>query len=148
MLPVTVSGMAPGCCAGGRTKHRTNALSSRSRSSDFPEQSAAGAISERSSHWILENDMNPRNKQRSQKQEETEAPTIEQQDWDSFEGNKVLPDSVVTENGPDLREAEQALPEEDDDNSDQESDEALPDDEEERILSRDPSKEGSRFDEV
>jgi hypothetical protein len=97
---------------------------------------------------MLENDMAPRNKQRSQKQEETEAPTIEQQDWDSFEGNKVLPDSVVTENGPDLRETEGALPEEDDDNPDQESDEALPDDEEERVLSRDPSKEGSRFDEV
>lgn len=92
--------------------------------------------------------MAPRNKQRFQQQEETEAPTIEQQDWDSFEGNKVLPDSVVTENGPDLRETVGALPEEDDDNPAQESDEALPNDEEERVLSRDPSKEGSRFDEV
>lgn len=60
----------------------------------------------------------------------------------------MLPDSIVTENGPDLRQTEGALPEEDDDNPAQESDEALPNDEEERVLSRDPSKEGSRFDEV
>jgi hypothetical protein len=51
-----------------------------------------------------------------------EAPTIEQQDWDSFEGTEVLPDSVVTENGPDLRETEGASSEENDDNRDQESD--------------------------
>ncbi len=91
--------------------------------------------------------MDPRNKQNAR--DETEAPAIEQQDWDSLEGNKVLPDSVTTEDGaPDLRETEGALPEEDDDNPYQDSDEALPDDEEERVLSRDPSKEGSRFDEV
>jgi hypothetical protein len=78
-----------------------------------------------------------------------EPPTIEQQDWESFEGNKVLPDSITTEEGaPDLRETDGSLPEEDDDNPYQESDEALPDDEEERVLSRDPSKEGSRFDEI
>ncbi|SFQ17517.1 hypothetical protein SAMN03159463_05864 [Mesorhizobium sp. NFR06] len=92
--------------------------------------------------------MEPRNKQRTVQQDEAEAPAIEQQDWDSFEGNKVLPDSVVTENGPDLRETEGTLPEEDDDNPDQESDEALPNDDEERVLSRDPSQEGSRFDEI
>lgn len=40
------------------------------------------------------------------------------------------------------------LPEENDDNSYQESDEALPDDLEEAVLRKDPSKEGSRFDEV
>lgn len=45
-------------------------------------------------------------------------------------------------------EAEGDLPEEDDDNPYQDSDEALPDDEEERVLSKDPSKEGSRFDEL
>ena len=91
--------------------------------------------------------MDPRNKQRSKN--ETETPTIEQQDWDSFEGNKVLPDVVTTENGaPDRQETEGTLPDEDDDNAYQESDEALPDDEEERALARDPSKEGSRFDEV
>jgi len=78
-----------------------------------------------------------------------DPPTIEQQDWDSFGGNEVLPDGLTTEDGaPDLRETEGSLPEEDDDNPYQESDEALPDDEEERVLSRDPSKEGSRFDEV
>jgi hypothetical protein len=40
------------------------------------------------------------------------------------------------------------LPEEDDDNPFQESDEALPDDLDEAVLRKDPSKEGSRFDEV
>lgn len=40
------------------------------------------------------------------------------------------------------------LPDEDDDNPYQESDEALPDDLEEAVLGKDPSKEGSRFDEV
>lgn len=40
------------------------------------------------------------------------------------------------------------LPEEDDDNPYQESDDALPDDLEEAVLSKDPSKEGSRFDEI
>ncbi|BCG83706.1 hypothetical protein [Mesorhizobium sp. 113-3-3] len=45
-------------------------------------------------------------------------------------------------------ERDGTLPEEDDDNAYQNSDEALPDDEEEGVLSRDPSNEGSRFDEV
>lgn len=40
------------------------------------------------------------------------------------------------------------LPEEDDDNPFQESDEALPDDLEERVLDKDPSRQGSRFDEI
>lgn len=40
------------------------------------------------------------------------------------------------------------LPEEDDDNPYQENDDALPDDLEEAVLSKDPSKEGSRFDEI
>ncbi|OHV89406.1 hypothetical protein [Mesorhizobium sp. ORS 3428] len=93
--------------------------------------------------------MAPRNKQRSKQQDETEAPAIEQQDWDSFEGNKVLPDSAVVEEGiPDAKETEETPAEEDDDNPAQNSDEALPDDEEEEVLSRDPSKEGGRFDEV
>lgn len=91
--------------------------------------------------------MQPRNQQRNAREGETEAPTIEKQDWDAVEGDKVLPDSVVVENG-DTEETEGALPEEDDDNPYQDSDEALPDDKEERVLSRDPSKEGSRFDEV
>ncbi|RRH97456.1 hypothetical protein EH240_21100 [Mesorhizobium tamadayense] len=93
--------------------------------------------------------MEPRNKQRHRQQDEAEAPVIEQQDWDSFEGNKVLPDSVVVEEGiPNTHETEEAPSEEDDDNPSQNSDEALPDDKEEEVLSRDPSKEGSRFDEV
>ncbi|TIV99101.1 MAG: hypothetical protein E5V85_08930 [Mesorhizobium sp.] len=93
--------------------------------------------------------MDPRNKQRSKQQDEAEAPAIEQQDWESFEGDRVLPDSVVVEEGvPDARETEEAPSEEDDDNPSQNSDEALPNDEEEEVLSKDPSKEGSRFDEV
>ncbi|MBZ9848259.1 hypothetical protein LB565_09720 [Mesorhizobium sp. CA14] len=93
--------------------------------------------------------MDPRDKQRSAKTEETEAPTIEQQDWDALEGGRILPDSVAVNGDPqDDAEAEGDLPEEDDDNPFQESDEALPDDQEERVLSKDPSKEGSRFDEV
>lgn len=40
------------------------------------------------------------------------------------------------------------LPEEDDDNPFQESDEALPDDVEEMVLDKDPSRQGSRFDEI
>ncbi|WFP75875.1 hypothetical protein [Mesorhizobium sp. WSM4906] len=92
--------------------------------------------------------MDPRNKQRKQ-QDEAEASAIEQQDWDSLEGDKVLPDSVVVEEGiPDARETEDTPSEEDDDNPSQNSDEALPDDEEEEVLSRDPSKEGGRFDEI
>jgi hypothetical protein len=91
--------------------------------------------------------MDPRDKQRATRQDETEAPGIEQQDWDALEGSPILPDSVATNGDPDAK-AQGVLPEEDDDNPYQESDEALPDDEEERVLSRDPSKEGSRFDEA
>ncbi len=40
------------------------------------------------------------------------------------------------------------LPEEDDDNPYQESDEALPNELEEAVLRKDPSREGSRFDEI
>lgn len=93
--------------------------------------------------------MDPRDKQRPAKTDEPEAPTIEQQDWDALEGSRILPDSVAVNGDPqDDAEAEGDLPEEDDDNPFQDSDEALPDDEEERVLSKDPSKEGSRFDEM
>ena len=93
--------------------------------------------------------MDPRDKQRPAKTDETEAPTIEQQDWDALEGGRILPDSVAVNGDPqDDAEAEGNLPEEDDDNPFQDSDEALPDDEEDRVLSKDPSKEGNRFDEV
>lgn len=40
------------------------------------------------------------------------------------------------------------LPEEDDDNPYQHSDEALPDDQEEKAIAADPSREGTRFDEI
>ncbi|RWM15602.1 MAG: hypothetical protein EOR72_12770 [Mesorhizobium sp.] len=66
-----------------------------------------------------------------------------------MEGGRILPDRVAVNGDPqDDAEARGDLPEEDDDNPFQDSDEALPDDEEERVLSKDPSKEGSRFDEV
>ncbi|RTL61993.1 MAG: hypothetical protein EKK41_26115 [Hyphomicrobiales bacterium] len=91
--------------------------------------------------------MEPRNKQTAH-EDQAEAPTIEQQDWDEMEGTKVRPDIAAVEGADDTAETEGTLPEEDDDNAYQNSDEALPDDEEERVLSHDPSKEGSRFDEV
>ncbi|PDQ21689.1 hypothetical protein CN311_07625 [Mesorhizobium sanjuanii] len=96
----------------------------------------------------MEIEMEPRNKRTTQ-EDQTEAPAIEQQDWDAVEGAKIAPDSVAAEGGgDDATEADGTLPDEDDDNAYQNSDEALPDDDEERVLSRDPSKEGSRFDEV
>ncbi|MGX8012823.1 hypothetical protein ACVDG8_029590 [Mesorhizobium sp. ORM8.1] len=92
--------------------------------------------------------MEPRNK-RTARDGQTEAPTIEQQDWNDVEGARILPDSVAVEDGTnDSAGTDDTIAEEDDDNAYQNSDEALPDDEEERVLSRDPSKEGSRFDEV
>ncbi|MGX7877436.1 hypothetical protein ACVDG5_036755 [Mesorhizobium sp. ORM6] len=92
--------------------------------------------------------MEPRNKRTAQ-QDQTGAPSSEQQNWDAVEGAKILPDSVAAERDTDdAMERDGTLPEEDDDNAYQNSDEALPDDEEERVLSRDPSKERSRFDEV
>ena len=73
---------------------------------------------------------------------------MEQQDWDEMEGTQGRPDRTTVEGTDDGAETEGTLPDEDDDNAYQNSDEALPDEEEERVLSRDPSKEGSRFDEV
>ena len=87
--------------------------------------------------------MGPSDKQRPAKQDKTGAPIIEEQDWDVLGGTRIPP---VTING-DLQDPAE-LAEEDDDNPFQESDDALPDDEEERALSRDPSREGSRFDEI
>lgn len=90
--------------------------------------------------------MDPRDR-RHESNDAVDGPTIETQDWQDIEGAK--PESV-SENG-DIRydvEKEGEVPEEDDDNAYQNSDEALPDDAEERVISRDPSKEGSRFDEV
>lgn len=79
---------------------------------------------------------------------ESEAPEMEEQDWDELEGAE--PDSMP-ENG-DFRyvekdgiEMEGDLPEEDDDNPDQESDEALPDDEDEQAIRRDLGGEGIRY---
>ncbi|TPI35035.1 hypothetical protein FJW08_00565 [Mesorhizobium sp. B3-2-1] len=90
--------------------------------------------------------MNPRKTRQPAAQTEdpaeTEGPAIEQQDWNALAGAKILPDDVEVED-----EAEGDLPEEDDDNAYQESDEALPDDIEEAAISRDPSREGGRFDE-
>jgi hypothetical protein len=78
-----------------------------------------------------------------------ERPSLEEQDWEDIETGLVTPSSLP-ENG-DLRydsdEESEAL-EDDDDNAYQRSDEALPTDEDEDALSRRPSREGSRFDEV
>ena len=95
--------------------------------------------------------MNPRRKPDPDNQNEAarDAPALEEQDWEAIESGAITPDSIP-ENG-DLRydvEQEGELPGEDDDNPYQNSDEALPDDREEAAITRDPSKEHSRFDEV
>jgi hypothetical protein len=81
--------------------------------------------------------------------EATEAPALEQSDWDAIEAGEMEPTDTPA-NG-DIRYPEHKsgkLPGEDDDNEFQESDEALPSRDEERVLRRDPGKEGSRFDEL
>jgi hypothetical protein len=79
----------------------------------------------------------------------TDAPALEQADWDAIAAGEITP-AETPANG-DIRYGGQKsgeLPGEDDDNEFQESDEALPSREEERVLHRDPGKEGSRFDEL
>lgn len=86
--------------------------------------------------------MEPRGKPRSD--DEVEAPTREQQDWDAIKGAKILPDSAEE----DGIEKDRELPDEDDDNAYQDSDDALPDDAEEAAIKRDPARRGGPFDEV
>ena len=86
--------------------------------------------------------MEPRGKPRSN--DEVEAPTREQQDWDAIKGAKILPDSAE-EGGI---EKDRELPDEDDDDAYQDSDDALPDDAEEAAIKRDPARRGGPFDEV
>lgn len=75
-----------------------------------------------------------------------EAPELEQTDWEDIEAaDPFAPEPEAEE--PE-GEVPGDLPEEDDDNPYQESDEALPDDLEEKVIQRDPSREGSRFDEI
>lgn len=96
--------------------------------------------------------MDPRRKpdnQRSEDEIREEGPALEEQDWEAIESGAMTPDSIP-ENG-DLRydvERSGEAPEEDDDNPYQNSDEALPEDGEEAALTRDPSREHGRFDEV
>ena len=87
--------------------------------------------------------MEPRGKPRAD--DEVEAPTREQQDWDAIKGARILPDSVAEEGG---LEKDGELPDEDDDNAYQDSDDALPDDAEEAAIKRDPARRGGPFDEV
>lgn len=78
-----------------------------------------------------------------------EAPGLEEQDWETIESGAIQPVSSP-ENG-DFRfqdEPTGEAPEEDDDNPYQKSDEALPEDKDEAGIARNPSKEGSRFDEI
>ena len=86
--------------------------------------------------------MEPRGKPRSD--DEVEAPTREQQDWDAIKGAKILPDSAEEDGIEKGRE----LPDEDDDNAYHDSDDALPDDAEEAAMKRDPARRGGPFDEV
>jgi hypothetical protein len=88
-------------------------------------------------------------KQKSGTPDPAEGPTIAQQDWDAVRGGKFVTQRTPGNSDPRYApEPEGELPDEDDDNPYQESDEALPDDTEEAAISRDPSKEGTRFDEV
>lgn len=83
------------------------------------------------------------------KDTERDAPALAESDWDTIEAGEMEPTDTPA-NG-DLRFREQKLgnlPGEDDDNEFQESDDALPDGREERVLARNPGKEGGRFDEV
>lgn len=79
----------------------------------------------------------------------TAEPSLAASDWDALAAGELTFESVP-ENG-DIRYdddlAENPLGE-DDDNAYQESDQALPDDQEEKTIARNPSKEGSRFDET
>lgn len=95
--------------------------------------------------------MEPRRKpdRQDEKSRPDQGPALEQPDWDAIESGAIAPDSVP-QNG-DLRydvERSGEAPGEDDDNAYQNSDEALPDDQEEAAITRDPSKEGGRFDEI
>lgn len=95
--------------------------------------------------------MDPRRKPDGHEDEgaRSEGPALEQQDWEAIESGAITPDSLP-ENGDFRYDAEPSseAPEEDDDNAYQNSDEALPDDGEEATLTRNPAREGSRFDEV
>ncbi len=78
-----------------------------------------------------------------------ERPGLASVDWDEVQSASVTPErpsdgmSGLAEPDPDGE-----LPGEDEDNPFMDPDEALPDDREERVLRRDPGKEGGRFDEV
>ena len=77
-----------------------------------------------------------------------DAMDYQQADWDEIQSGittrKDVPIDEIDEEAP--LDGEQ--PGEDDDTPYMESDEALPDDAEERVLRRNPSKEGGTFDEV
>ncbi|MEO3997262.1 hypothetical protein [Mesorhizobium sp. CAU 1732] len=92
--------------------------------------------------------MNPADPKRRVELDE-EAPSIEQVDWDDVDAGEPdgdVPPEIAELDGEEEQSGD--LPEEDDDNPYQNSDEALPDDLDERVISRDPSKEGGRFDEI
>lgn len=76
--------------------------------------------------------------------EEVEAPTPRQQDWDRIRGAKIRPDSASEDGAPGDGgiEKDGQAPDEDDDNAYQNSDEALPDDAEEAAIARDLSRRG------
>lgn len=95
--------------------------------------------------------MDPRKNPDSRPADDTdgEGPVLEQQDRDVVETGAITPDSLP-ENGDFDRGVEESgdAPEEDDDNAYQNSDEALPDDGQEAAISRNPAREGGRFDDA
>lgn len=74
---------------------------------------------------------------------------VEEQGQEEAESGPVVPDRLLHVGELEFSSEESSKPlEEDDDNAFQQSDEALPNDDDEAALSRRPSREGSRFDEV
>lgn len=74
---------------------------------------------------------------------------VEEQGQEEVESGPVVPDRLLDVGELEFSSEESSKPlDEDDDNALQQSDEALPNDDDEAALSRRPSREGSRFDEV
>lgn len=96
--------------------------------------------------------MNDNNKADRRRDAGTSGETpVKTQDWDRFGGDEVkldIGDDEILAHVEEVEEEEAEEAVDNDDNPYQESDQALPDDEEEAAISRHPSREGSRFDEI
>ena len=80
-----------------------------------------------------------------------EAPKRSQRDWDELGGVEAVPEGFGADDVPLDRSGQVETDEhygEGQDNPYMDSDDALPSDEEEKVFSRNNSREGGRFDEV